>query len=420
MRAVLSRLPAPTRVGSSGWCGVATAALPCSTAAAVAIPVPLPPSACRSRSLHTTAAVQHRHDDWPQRSYQYFRELKEKELEEEMKKEAEAAANPVPFAIVHHPHPVPLPTPEADPSADADPSLPSALLHPPTHFAIFRDRGQQYKGLEEDLLMIDRLNGDRFRVGTQLVFEDVLLLAGRDATIVGRPRVHGAKIVATIEEHTMTAKVIVFKKKRRKGYKRKAGSRDEVTLIRINQILLPKGVQPLTNGSTVQYADEVNVEGAESTVKKRQLPRSASNLAAAASTSSSSSVAAAAAGVRTFSTLARSVLNPIPSSSSSSTSASFSTSASADVPPSHTNEQTIRDLLKNKLNVSAMHIEDTSGGCGSFFRLVVVSPDFDGKSLVQQHRLVNQTIKPHIANLHGLTLTTMTEQQWKERTQPQQ
>ena len=54
-----------------------------------------------------------------------------------------------------------------------------------------------------------------------------------------------------------------------------------------------------------------------------------------------------------------------------------------------------------------------SGGCGAFFRVLVVSPSFTGLSLVKQHRLVNQTLKPHIANLHGLTLTTFTEEQWQ-------
>jgi stress-induced morphogen len=53
------------------------------------------------------------------------------------------------------------------------------------------------------------------------------------------------------------------------------------------------------------------------------------------------------------------------------------------------------------------------GGCGAFFRVLVVSPAFTGLSLVKQHRLVNQTLKPHIANLHGLTLTTFTEEQWQ-------
>jgi stress-induced morphogen len=47
--------------------------------------------------------------------------------------------------------------------------------------------------------------------------------------------------------------------------------------------------------------------------------------------------------------------------------------------------------------------------------VVVVSPAFNGLSLVKQHRLVNQTLKPHIANLHGLTLATFTEEQWAEQ-----
>jgi stress-induced morphogen len=69
--------------------------------------------------------------------------------------------------------------------------------------------------------------------------------------------------------------------------------------------------------------------------------------------------------------------------------------------------------VENKLKVSslkptALKIEDISGGCGSFYRVTVTSKAFEGKSLVQQHRLVNEALKEEIAQMHGITVITKT------------
>eukprot|EP00455_Lapot_gusevi_P056124 TRINITY_DN9243_c0_g2_i1.p1 TRINITY_DN9243_c0_g2~~TRINITY_DN9243_c0_g2_i1.p1 ORF type:complete len:127 (+),score=8.47 TRINITY_DN9243_c0_g2_i1:45-383(+) len=70
------------------------------------------------------------------------------------------------------------------------------------------------------------------------------------------------------------------------------------------------------------------------------------------------------------------------------------------------------DLMKKRLeeglDTKVVHVEDTSGGCGSFFRIFVASPKFEGQSLVEQHRLVNQLLSADIKEMHGLTLRTKT------------
>ena len=58
------------------------------------------------------------------------------------------------------------------------------------------------------------------------------------------------------------------------------------------------------------------------------------------------------------------------------------------------------------LKPTAVVVEDISGGCGSFFKVSVTSAAFEGKMLVQQHRLVNDVLKEEIAELHGLTIIT--------------
>ena len=69
-------------------------------------------------------------------------------------------------------------------------------------------------------------------------------------------------------------------------------------------------------------------------------------------------------------------------------------------------EARVRDSHLRPTNVT---VEDISGGCGSFYKVTVVSSAFAGKSLVQQHRLVNDVLKEEIALMHGITVITKTE-----------
>ena len=74
-------------------------------------------------------------------------------------------------------------------------------------------------------------------VGDTFFFDKVLLVASDEYTSVGRPFVTTAKVLATVEEHSLTDKVIVFKKKRRKGYQRNQGHRQHITVVRILKIV---------------------------------------------------------------------------------------------------------------------------------------------------------------------------------------
>ena len=63
--------------------------------------------------------------------------------------------------------------------------------------------------------------------------------------------------------------------------------------------------------------------------------------------------------------------------------------------------RSIHSKLTASLQPSYLQLEDTSGGCGTFFRLLIASPLFDGQSLVRQHRLVKEAIKADIGSIHG-------------------
>ncbi len=73
---------------------------------------------------------------------------------------------------------------------------------------------------------------------TNIVHLQVLLVGGKKFTMFGAPLVQGAKVLATVEQQTRGGKVIVFKKKRRKGYTRKHGESPYVTILRVDDIVV--------------------------------------------------------------------------------------------------------------------------------------------------------------------------------------
>jgi large subunit ribosomal protein L21 len=100
-------------------------------------------------------------------------------------------------------------------------------------YAIVEIAGQQFKVEKGHEIFTHRLEGD---VNAALEFDKVLLIDNEGTISVGAPTVNGATVSATIIEHLKGEKVIVFKKKRRKGYVLKRGHRQSLTKIRIEGI----------------------------------------------------------------------------------------------------------------------------------------------------------------------------------------
>jgi large subunit ribosomal protein L21 len=100
-------------------------------------------------------------------------------------------------------------------------------------YAIVDIAGQQFKVEKDQKIYVNRLNGDE---GSELEFTDVLLI-DRDGKIsIGEPLVSGAAVKATILSHPRGEKVKIFKKKRRKGYQKETGHRQDLTHLRIEEI----------------------------------------------------------------------------------------------------------------------------------------------------------------------------------------
>jgi large subunit ribosomal protein L21 len=100
-------------------------------------------------------------------------------------------------------------------------------------FAVIKTGGRQYRVVPDDVLEIGKIAGD---VGTIVQLGEVLLVGG-DQPVLGAPTVAGATVAAEVLQHKRGPKVIAFKKRRRKNSRRKRGYRDEITVLRITEIL---------------------------------------------------------------------------------------------------------------------------------------------------------------------------------------
>ncbi len=100
-------------------------------------------------------------------------------------------------------------------------------------YAIVDIQGQQFKVEKDAKVYVHRLEGEE---GAKLSFDKVLLLDNNGTVTVGAPTVSGAQVSATILSHLKDKKVIVFKKKRRKGYQKQNGHRQYLTQVQIDGI----------------------------------------------------------------------------------------------------------------------------------------------------------------------------------------
>ena len=97
-------------------------------------------------------------------------------------------------------------------------------------YAVIKTGGKQYKVEKDDLILVERIDGEE---GSPVSFGEVLMVNGK----VGLPLVDGAKVTGQIVRQTRGEKVIVFKKKRRHGYRRKNGHKQDLTLVKIQEIV---------------------------------------------------------------------------------------------------------------------------------------------------------------------------------------
>ena len=100
-------------------------------------------------------------------------------------------------------------------------------------FAIVKTGGKQYRVGPGDQIVVERIAGD---VGAEVALDQVLAISDGEINAIGAPTVANASVRAKIVQQPRGTKVLVFKKKRRKNYRRKRGHRQELTVLRIEGI----------------------------------------------------------------------------------------------------------------------------------------------------------------------------------------
>jgi large subunit ribosomal protein L21 len=101
-------------------------------------------------------------------------------------------------------------------------------------YAVIRTGGKQYRVAKDDVLSVEKLDGE---AGAEVEFTEVLMIGGDGEVKVGRPTLTGAKVTAELVEQTRGPKLIAFKKRRRKNSRRKKGHRQDLTTVRITNII---------------------------------------------------------------------------------------------------------------------------------------------------------------------------------------
>ncbi|MBI1777297.1 MAG: 50S ribosomal protein L21 [Proteobacteria bacterium] len=100
-------------------------------------------------------------------------------------------------------------------------------------YAVIKTGGKQYKVAQGDVIEVERLAGDK---GATVELTEVLAVGEGESATIGRPTVAGAKVTAEVVDQARGPKILVFKKRRRQNYRRRAGHRQDLTVLRITAI----------------------------------------------------------------------------------------------------------------------------------------------------------------------------------------
>ncbi len=100
-------------------------------------------------------------------------------------------------------------------------------------YAVIMSGGKQYRVSEGEIVKVEKLGVDP---GAGVEFKDVLLVKADDKTLIGQPLVGGATVMGVVEEHGKAEKVLVFKYKKKKQFRRTRGHRQDFSMVRIEKI----------------------------------------------------------------------------------------------------------------------------------------------------------------------------------------
>jgi large subunit ribosomal protein L21 len=132
-------------------------------------------------------------------------------------------------------------------------------------YAIVEIAGQQFKVAKDQKVFVHRLDA---KAGSKVTFDNVLMLANGEKITLGAPAITGASVEAKVVKHLKDDKVIVFKKKRRKGYKKKNGHRQYLSEIQIESIAASGAKKAPAKKAAAPKKEEKAVKAPKAEVKE--------------------------------------------------------------------------------------------------------------------------------------------------------
>ena len=100
-------------------------------------------------------------------------------------------------------------------------------------YALVKTGGKQYRVSKDDTILVERIAAEE---GAEVILNDIIMLGDGDKVTIGNPKVDGAAVSATVVRQTRGPKIIIFRRKRRKNHRRTQGHRQDLTLLKINDI----------------------------------------------------------------------------------------------------------------------------------------------------------------------------------------
>ena len=145
-------------------------------------------------------------------------------------------------------------------------------------YAVVKTGGKQYRVAKDDKIVVDRLIGED---GDSIVLDQVLMMTDGDKVTVGSPVIEGAAVGATVLRQTRGPKIMVFRRKRRKNFRRIRGHRQDLTLLQINEIAADGKLKGTAKKAEAKAAPK---KAAAKASAKKAAPKAAAKKAAAKKT----------------------------------------------------------------------------------------------------------------------------------------
>lgn len=162
-------------------------------------------------------------------------------------------------------------------------------------YAVIRTGGKQYRVAPDEVIEVEKLAGE---AGETVQFGEVLMLGGDGAPQVGAPTVSGASVAGQVVEQKRGDKVVIFKKKRRKGYRRTKGHRQHLTTVRITEILTGGKAPSKTTKTQAKAGTGTKSEEKKPAAKKAQAKPASSPKAESKSSTAKAKAPAKTAGTK--------------------------------------------------------------------------------------------------------------------------